>query len=126
MRSAKEGKTELDQEPRKLPRPRTFFGGRLVFREGSYSFACVIRELGEAGAKIELPASRLMPQRLFLLTSKKQVAYDAEVIWRRGTSAGLKFHAIMDLATCTDPRLLYLRRLSAELCARPANVLTED
>jgi PilZ domain len=124
MPSVREGTTEVDQQARKVPRPRTFFGGRLVFRDGSCSFACVIRELSEAGAKIELPASRLMPQRLFLLTSKKQVAYDAELIWRRSTSAGLKFHATMDLAGCTDPQLLFLRRLSAELCARPANYLS--
>lgn len=126
MSPSGEGKPDIDQEARKTARPRTFFGGRLIFRDGSFSFACVIRELSDVGAKIELPASRLIPQRLYMITSRKLVAYDAEVAWRKGTSAGLKIHATIDLANCTDPQLIFLRRLAAELCARPASIVTGE
>lgn len=126
MHPAGENKPDGDHDSREVLRPRTFFGGRLVFRDGSFSFACVIRELSETGARIELPASRLVPQRLYLLSSKKQIAYDAEIIWRKGTAAGLKFHATVDLTKSADPQFQFLRRLSAELCARPASVLSGD
>lgn len=104
-------------EARESRRPHTFFAGKLVFRDGSQSFACVIRELSDHGARIELPASRLIPRRLFLLSSKKPVAYDAEVVWRIESLAGLKLHSSEDLTMCSNPALQFLKPLSAGLCS---------
>lgn len=109
-------KPELNYEARDSRRLHTFFAGKVVLRDGSHFFACVIRELSETGARIELPASRLIPKRLYLLSSKKLVAYDTELVWRMGNRAGLKIHSTIDLSGGTDPQLEFLKQLSAGLC----------
>lgn len=111
-------KAEMARNSRRARRLRAFFAGKIVFRDGSYSFGCVVREFSDSGARIEVPVSRLIPRRFYLLTSKRQLGFDAEVVWRRGLLVGLKFHSTLDLAVSTDPKLRFLRNLSAELCLR--------
>jgi hypothetical protein len=107
---------DLDHEARGSRRPRTFFAGMIAFGDGSRAFACVIRELSESGARVEVPASRLIPTRMFLLSSKRPVAFDTEVVWRTKNLTGLKIHRTLDLAECSDPQLQFLKPLSARLC----------
>jgi hypothetical protein len=111
--------SNAEADARRSRRQRTFFAGKVVVRDGSSSFGCVVRELTDAGARIEVPAARLLPKRFFLLTSKRQVAFDAEVAWRKDILVGLKFHSSVDLVSSLDPKLRYLKSLSAELCPRP-------
>src|SRR5437588_9121528 len=100
---------------RRSVRVRTFFGGRIVFHDGAYSYNCVVRDMSESGARVEIPAARLIPRRFYFLTSKEEVAYDSELVWRTHSMAGVKFRQAIDIATCQDPRLRYLKRIAAEL-----------
>jgi hypothetical protein len=106
----------LDQELRRVARVRSFVGGRIVFHEGAYSYNCIVRDLSESGARVEIPAARLIPRCFFFLTSREEVAFDAELIWRTQKMAGMKFRQRIDLSTCADPKLRYLKRIAAELC----------
>jgi len=101
---------------RRSVRVRTFFGGRIVFHDGAYSYECIVRDMSEGGARVEIPAARLIPRRFYFLTSKEEVAYDSELVWRTRLMAGVKFCGSIQVATCKDPKLRYLRQIAAQLC----------
>jgi len=103
---------------RRNERVRTFLAGRIVFHEGAYSYGCIVRYISEGGARVEVPSARMLPRRFFFLTSKEEVAYDAELVWRTRVMAGIKFREAIPLATCSDPKLRYLKQISAELVPR--------
>lgn len=107
-----------EHELRRNARVRTLFAGRIVFHDGVYSCDCIVRELSEGGARVEIPASRLIPRRFYFLSSKEDVAYDCELIWRTRMMAGFRFRESIRLASCQDPKLRYLRQIAAELCSR--------
>src|SRR5947209_11123410 len=104
-----------DDDLRRAARVRMFVGGRIVFNEGAYSYNCVVRDMSESGARVEIPAARLIPRRFYFLTSKEEDAYDSELVWRTHSMAGVKVRQAIDIASCQDPRLFYLMRFSAEL-----------
>jgi hypothetical protein len=101
---------------RRSVRQRAFLAGRIVFHDGAYSYECVVRDMSEGGARIEIPAARMLPRRFYFLTSKEEVAYDAELVWRTRLMAGIKFRESVRLATCKDPKLRYLKQIAIELC----------
>jgi hypothetical protein len=105
-----------DQDLRRSARVRTFVGGKIVFHDGAFSYNCIVRDLSDSGARVEILAARLIPRRFFFLTSRQEVAYDAELVWRTQKLAGVKFRQQIDLSTCADPKLRYLKRVAAELC----------
>ena len=101
---------------RRSVRVRTFFGGRIVFHDGAYIYDCIVRDLSESGARVEIPEARMIPRRFYFLVSKEEVAYDCELVWRTRMMAGIRFRETIQLATCQDPKLGYLRHIAAELC----------
>lgn len=105
-----------DEDLRRAARTRTLIGGRIVFHDGAYSYNCLVRDVSESGARVEIPAARLIPRRFYFLTSRQEVAYDAELVWRTQKMAGVKFRQRIDLSTCTDRKLGYLKTIAAELC----------
>lgn len=100
---------------RRADRRRLFIDARVVHGDGSSSSSCVIRDLSPDGAKIELAASVSLPKHLFLLESTKWSAYEADLIWRRGDFAGLRFLRLHDLEHATDPKLIKLKYMSTSL-----------
>jgi PilZ domain len=116
MRPANDGdRTPSAQESRRVPRPRSFLGGKIVFRDGSCSFACTVRDMTDGGARIALEPDQLVPMRFYLITSKREATFDAEVLWRRGALLGVKFHNRLDLSA---PQWLFLKTLADELQPR--------
>lgn len=110
--------SEPATELRASPRLRTFIGAKMVSRDGALSWGSLIRDLTESGALVEIAHSRMIPKRIYLLSSKHGVAFDAEVVWRNGTLIGLEFHNVLDLSHCDDPGLLFLKKLLLELRPR--------
>ena len=107
-----------EPDMRRSARVRTFVGAKIVFHEGAYTYDCTVRDMSEGGARIEIPEARMFPRRFFLLTSKEEIAYDCELVWRTRMMAGIKFREIIRLATCDDPNIRYLKQIAAELCPR--------
>lgn len=101
-------------ESRHARRNRALFGGKVVLRDGSMSFDCVIRDLSESGARIALREEQLIPKRFLLLCTARHTAFDAEIVWRRGPLCGLHFHGSHDLETATGPELQAVKRLFNE------------
>jgi hypothetical protein len=105
-----------ENDLRRSARVRTFFSGRIVFRDGAYAYDCIVRDLSEGGARVEIQAARMLPKRFYFLSSKEEIAYDSELVWRTPLMAGIKFLESIHLPTCKDPKLRYLKQVAAELC----------
>src|SRR5215469_18518021 len=101
-------------ENRREPRSRTFWGGKIVSRNGGLSFDCVVRDLSEVGTQTDVPSGAIFPVRVYLIAANLPVAYDAEVIWTRGNRAGLKFHSCLQFSSGNNPAPGFLKTLHSE------------
>ena len=101
----------LPAERREPLRRRVLYGGVVTCPGAHYYFSCKIRDLSEAGARIELPREQLLDPKVFLINIRGCVAYEAEVLWNTKGQAGLKFSAAIPLEDLTDPKLTYLKEL---------------
>jgi hypothetical protein len=102
-------------------RRRVLLSGKLAYGDG-FSADCRIREQSETGARIVVSAD-LLPREVVLVCVTAGMAYDAEIMWRRGKEAGLKLGRAYPLKTQTpsledQPQLQLARKLWAETMAR--------
>jgi hypothetical protein len=85
-------------ERRTIPRLRTLQRGRVCYGiDHALSFDCMIRNLTQAGAMLRCPAQQEIPDRFTLLHINGGMAFEAELTWRRGEDAGVKFGLAHDL-----------------------------
>lgn len=81
-------------ERRAAPRRRTLLRGRICYGDHYViSVDCGIRDLSESGAQIRVSASQPLPGRFVLIHILDGLAFDANLAWRRGEFAGVKFNA---------------------------------
>lgn len=98
-------------------RQRALLGAKLVFGNGAFTPNCMIRDISETGARIKIASADLPANDVYLIDTKKGVAYEARVVWRMPSECGLKFGRQYDLNN--PPReLAYLRRIWIECGAR--------
>src|SRR5690606_37179103 len=72
---------------------------------------CAIRDLSESGAQMRLPSSQALPPTFALIHILEGAAFEAEVAWRRGDLAGVKFLQRHDLREAVPRDLLPLRNV---------------
>jgi hypothetical protein len=77
-------------ERRAVSRRRTFLKGVLTFNSGNSSEDCLVRDLTETGALIELPHPEA-PGSFDLLIPSKAMRSSARIVWRVGGRMGLRF-----------------------------------
>ena len=106
-------------DERGAPRRRTLTGGKIVYGDGAYTYDCTIREISASGARIGIAGGIVIPRAFFLIDQKRGTAFEAVLVWRNGTQAGLKFRAAHDLVHLADPQLRFLRDLYAASHLRP-------
>ncbi len=78
-------------------RDKVLFGGRAEVDARS-SMNCVVRNLSENGACVEVDAYARVPDEVNLTIARKGRSYLARVIWREANRLGLAFRAMI-----TDP-----------------------
>lgn len=98
-------------ERRPVPRRRVLLGGVATHENGAYTLNCQIRDLNDKGARITIPGRQSLPEELYLVITRDQLAHKARVIWRKGDEAGLQFITTEDIRSITDPNLKYLSRI---------------
>jgi hypothetical protein len=113
--------TTISNDNRVAVRRRVLLSGKLAYGDG-FSADCRIREQSDTGARIVVSAD-LLPREVVLVCVTAGMAYDAEIMWRRGKEAGLKLHRAYPLKSATEPdadlpRLRLARKLWAETMAR--------
>lgn len=84
--------TENDiKDQRPASRVRTIMQGRIVFNNGSATLDCVIRNLSETGAKLELSSSVTIPDRFQLVIPRRSETRRARIVWHRDELMGIAF-----------------------------------
>jgi hypothetical protein len=73
------------------PRQRVLKSGKIVFAGGSISVDCTIRNLSEAGARLQIPTTVAIPDRFTLVDAHARTRREATVIWRKGDQIGVRF-----------------------------------
>lgn len=88
-------------ERRATTRQRTFLNGRLAFQNGNSSEDCLVRDLTDAGAKIEL-AHPHAPETFDLAIPSRGFHANARVAWRNGARIGVAL-AVVPTAAASKP-----------------------
>jgi len=79
------------EDRRQSQRRRTIKGASLILPRSGSTFSCVLRNLSEGGAMVELPSTLGVPFEVILETADSQVKRRARVVWRTETRMGLAF-----------------------------------
>jgi hypothetical protein len=97
---------------RGIARRRTLFAGKIAHRNGS-AIDCTIRDLSETGARIAVKAaSDIPPRHCYLLHSRSDVAYEAEITWARPPQYGLRVVRTLPLDDALPEELGFLRSIT--------------
>ncbi|HLG81103.1 MAG TPA: PilZ domain-containing protein [Bradyrhizobium sp.] len=85
------------QDRRANARDKVLFGGRAEI-DTRQSVNCVVRNLSDDGACVEVDAYARVPEEINLTILRKGRSYLARVIWREANRLGLAFRTMI-----TDP-----------------------
>jgi hypothetical protein len=77
-------------EHRRSSRRRTIKGGTILFGTTS-AIDCVIRNLSETGAALEVESQAGIPDSFTLLIKPERIKRDCQVAWRSGKRIGVRF-----------------------------------
>jgi hypothetical protein len=81
-----------------MPRLRTLQRGRICYgTDHALSLDCMIRNLTAAGAMLRVTSGQEIPDRFTLLHINGGMAFEAELTWRHGEDAGVRFGLAHDL-----------------------------
>ena len=78
-----------DAERRHGQRRRTLFAGKIVFNQRSSVLNCVVRNLSDSGACLEIDSTIACPDRFELVIETANVRAEYQVVWRRGKRSGV-------------------------------------
>lgn len=118
------------QDRRQETRKKTFLGGRVVFNYRQSTMDCVLKNLGNNGAKLAFGVSALIPDEFDIQVARMERSFRARIAWRRRNEVGVAF--LDDGATTNVVPLdqaIRLRKLEADkarLEARVAALSTAD
>ena len=79
--------TEL--KVRRKPRRQLLDTGLIRF--GEFSACCVLRNLSEIGAALDVGPGNFIPDKFTLIVVRTKKIYSCDVIWRRGKRIGVSF-----------------------------------
>ena len=99
---------------RAAPRIRTLLQARIEFNNGANTVECTVRDLSEAGARLQVPDSVTLPPNFVLFIPKQGRRHQALLRWHRQGFVGVEFQNQQDAGEGpgADPRIV---RLEAEV-----------
>lgn len=97
-------------ERRRQGRSRTLIGGTIIFRDGSGTVRCVVRNRTAEGIQLEIPPSQLLPKCFYLVTAKDDQVFEAELIWKKAGRIGVKIGKAIDPSTTNEKALQFLKK----------------
>jgi hypothetical protein len=80
-----------EDERRTSARQRTVLPGRVYYNKHSVSAECLVRDMSDGGARLELSENVIIPDVMELYIPKKQKTFHAHVLWRRGNEVGVEY-----------------------------------
>ena len=79
------------QDRRQSVRDKVLYGGVAEFNERGSTMDCVVRNISERGACVELDQAAKPPQEMNLTIARKGRSFLAKLIWRQANKVGLAF-----------------------------------
>jgi hypothetical protein len=76
-------------EHRTAPRRRFLKAGRITF--GGGAFDCIVRNLSETGAALEVGSPVGIPERFTLVIDADHLHLPCRIVWRKETRIGVHF-----------------------------------
>jgi hypothetical protein len=86
------------QDRRQDVRDKVFLGGIAEFNERASTMDCVVRNISERGACVEVDETARLPASVNLKIPGKGRSFIADMIWRHANRVGLAFRIMV-----TDP-----------------------
>ena len=80
-----------DIERRAATRQKTFLRGIIYYNNRSAAADCLVRDISDTGARLELSENVVIPYEIDLHIPKKDETYRARVQWRHGEGVGIAF-----------------------------------
>jgi hypothetical protein len=78
-------------ERRVLVRHKTFIKGRIYFNNRLSSVDCIVRDMTERGARLQVPESVAVPDAFEISLPNKDEQYRAQAQWRKGDQIGVSW-----------------------------------
>jgi hypothetical protein len=78
-------------ERRALIRHKTFIKGRIYFNNRLTSMDCIVRDVTEKGARLQVSESVALPDAFELYLPNKDEHFRAQAEWRRGDQLGVSW-----------------------------------
>jgi hypothetical protein len=79
------------EDRRRSSRHKTLKGARIVFNNGSSSLSCIVRDLSDGGAKLELESSLGVPASFSVYLNLGGDPIECAVTWRHEKAIGVRF-----------------------------------
>ena len=116
------------QDRRQRARDKVLLGGVAEINEIGATLDCVVRNLNDNGACVELNERANLPEELNLTIKRKGRSYLARMVWRHANKVGLAFRAMVTDAPVDDfdARLRRSERKKRELQRRINELLGEE
>jgi hypothetical protein len=82
---------------RSIQRYRSYLHGKLIFESAAIRSDCIIRNLSQIGAMIEVPNGDAYPAHPLLLVTKSGALHESTTIWNTPSAFGVRFDKSFDL-----------------------------
>jgi len=89
-------------EKRNHDRRRCLLGARVIFNERTATLSCTVKNVSNAGARLEFGASPLLPENIELLFDSRAGYQSAKVIWRHQNIVGVVFDPVPSAGLPSD------------------------
>ena len=106
----------LSMENRTALRTRAVLKGEIRYHNGLMSTQCVVRDLSETGARLELPGDIPLADHFDLFIEKRNQTLPAVVKRKRGAEVGIAF--VNNRETASDGLSERVAKLEAEVAAQ--------
>jgi hypothetical protein len=81
----------MDEDNRRAPRRRTLKGATIVFAEGSFTVKCLVKNLSDTGALLEMESTAEVPNQFRLVFEDRSADRRCDVAWRSVKRLGVRF-----------------------------------
>jgi hypothetical protein len=79
------------REPKSMPRGRTFLAGKIISNYGQSSIDCIVRQISDVGAVIEVESALGIPEHFHLLIPGEGPPQPCKRAWQSDKQVGLVF-----------------------------------
>jgi hypothetical protein len=70
-------------------RNRAFCNAQISYVDGAISIKCVVNQVSESGAQLQIEDSVVLPEKFLIKIPQKRIDAQARLIWRKNNRAGI-------------------------------------